>query len=275
MVGAVPDAVRVRHRLLGHDVASEVHVVAPEVDQLTGTVDLRLGDGLALAEHGGGVDPRPPRTGEQVGGLQQHRGAVVEGQLAPSRRRRPGRVDGELRVGGRRIAHRAEHLRVRVRLTYVDRRAAPGHPPAADGVRQIDRRRRQLLQGDVQVRALGAPRPVLQDGLVAGGGDGRDGIHERWLLRAGTAQGDDGPAYGPAMVARRPAVRRPGTVASGVAEIGQQGPQLGHVVPGQVEVAVRVTLAGGVQHLQADDPPQIEALVHEHPAGRTLVTGRG
>src|SRR3712207_9139169 len=60
VVDPVPDAGRA-HRLLGHDLAGEVHVVAPEVDQLAGAVDLRLVGGLRLTQH------RRRRSGEGRG----------------------------------------------------------------------------------------------------------------------------------------------------------------------------------------------------------------
>ena len=60
-----------------------LHVEAPEVDQLARGVDLGLPRGLRLAQHRGRVEPRAPRTGEQVGRLEDDRGAVVEGEGAP------------------------------------------------------------------------------------------------------------------------------------------------------------------------------------------------
>ena len=73
VVGAVPDAGAVGDRLLGEDLPGVVDVEAPEVDELAGRVDLGLEGGLRLAEHGRRVEPLPPRTGEQVGGLEEDR----------------------------------------------------------------------------------------------------------------------------------------------------------------------------------------------------------
>ena len=78
VVGAVPDARAVRDRLVGEDLLGVVDVEAPEVDQLAGAVDLGLERRLRLAEHGGGVDPLPPRAGQQVGRLEQDGAPVVE-----------------------------------------------------------------------------------------------------------------------------------------------------------------------------------------------------
>ena len=84
VIGAVPDALGVGDRLLGQDLPGEVHVEPPEVGELAGRVDLRLVGGLGLAEHGRGVDPGPPRPGQQVGGAQQDRRAGIEVQRPPA-----------------------------------------------------------------------------------------------------------------------------------------------------------------------------------------------
>ena len=92
VVGAVPDAGAVGDRLLGEDLPGEVDVEPPEVDQLAGRVDLGLERGLRLAEHGRGVEALAPGTGQQVGGLEDDRGPVVERHRPPAGsgvRRRP------------------------------------------------------------------------------------------------------------------------------------------------------------------------------------------
>ena len=61
-------------------------------------VDLGLVAGLGLAEHRGGVEPVAPRPGQQVGGAQQHGGALVEGQRAPRRGGPQRGLDGALGV---------------------------------------------------------------------------------------------------------------------------------------------------------------------------------
>ena len=128
VVGAVPDAGAVRDRLVGEDLLGVVDVEAPEVDQLAGRVDLGLEGRLRLAEHRGGVDPLAPRAGEQVGGLEQDRAALVERQRAPRRRgvggglrRRPWRRPG-------RVLQDAEHVLVVVRLHDLDLGAAAASP---------------------------------------------------------------------------------------------------------------------------------------------------
>ena len=84
VVEPVPDAWR-RDRLLGQDAAREVHVEAPEVGQLAGRVDVGLVARLALAQHRRGVDRVAPRARQQIGGLQEDGGSVVEAQRPPRR----------------------------------------------------------------------------------------------------------------------------------------------------------------------------------------------
>ena len=84
VVDAVPDAGR-GLRLLGHDLAREVHVEAPEVDQLAGGCRSRPGSAVLLwPSIVAALSGLPPRPGQQVGRLEEDRGAVVEGELAPA-----------------------------------------------------------------------------------------------------------------------------------------------------------------------------------------------
>ena len=140
------------------DLAGEVHVEAPEVDQLAGRVDLGLVGRLALAQHRRGVDPGAPRPGEQVGGLEQDGGAVVEGQVAPGRGGGDGGVDGGSGIRLRRAAGDAEHLAVGVRLADLDPLPLARDAGPADGVRQLVARRGQLDEGHLERRpARGCP----------------------------------------------------------------------------------------------------------------------
>ena len=125
VVGAVPDAGAVGDRLVGEDLLGVVDVEAPEVDQLAGGVDLGLERGLRLAEHGGGVEPLAPRAGQQVGGLEQDRAAVVERTSPASRAPRRSRPSTAASASAcRGVLQRAEHVLVVVRLDDVDLRAA-------------------------------------------------------------------------------------------------------------------------------------------------------
>ena len=92
---AVPDARR-GDRLLLVDPVHERDVEAEEVDQLAGRVDLRLVDGLRLAEHRGRVDRVAPRPGEQLGGAEEDRGALLPGDAVPVLPGLAGRLDRRL-----------------------------------------------------------------------------------------------------------------------------------------------------------------------------------
>ena len=97
----VPDARR-GDRLLLVDARHELDVEAQEVDQLAGGVDLGLVRGLRLAEHRRGVERRAPRAGEQLGGAQEDRGALLPGQARPVLPRLAGGADRALDLGLRR-----------------------------------------------------------------------------------------------------------------------------------------------------------------------------
>ncbi len=73
---AVPES-RWAHRLVFVDVDHELDVVAQEVGKLTDRVNLRLIDVLRLSEHRDRVDARAPRSGDEVGRLQEDRRAVL------------------------------------------------------------------------------------------------------------------------------------------------------------------------------------------------------
>ena len=128
VVGAVPDAGAVRDRLVGEDLLRVVDVEAPEVDQLAGGVDLGLERRLGLAQHGRGVDPLPPRAGQQVGGLEDDR-ARARRSPWPASRARPSRpCTAALASAWRGVLQYAEHVLVVVGLDDLDLRAAAGPP---------------------------------------------------------------------------------------------------------------------------------------------------
>ena len=135
VVEAVPHARR-GDRLLGQQLAGEVDVEAQEVDQLAGGVDLRLVAGLGLAEHGGAVERVAPRAGEQVGGLQEDRGAVLEGHFTPKWGGLLGGRHRRHRIGVGRIVGDSQHMSVLVRLDDVDRLTAGHTLLPIDGHRQ-------------------------------------------------------------------------------------------------------------------------------------------
>lgn len=95
--------------------------------------------------------------GEQLGGAQDDRGAVVEGHRAPGRGSGQGRVDRVLGVllGG--AAEGADDGLVVVRLDDLELLAAAEALHTADGHRQLARVLGQLLELDLEAGALGEP----------------------------------------------------------------------------------------------------------------------
>ncbi len=178
VVGAVPDALGVRHRLLAQDLGAVVDVEAPEVDQLAGSVDLGLPGRLRLPQHGGGVEGLPPRTGCQLGGLEQNRRAVLERHGPPCRCRLGGRLDGVLGVLAVGAARDPEHLLVVVRLDDGELRAVAPPLLTADGRREISLCLLQLDELLLERSALGAAGGVVEVRLVDRCGNGGVGVHE-------------------------------------------------------------------------------------------------
>src|SRR5680860_837391 len=179
VVGAVPDALAVGHRLLGEDLAAEVHVEAPEVDQLAGRVDLRLDRGLGLAQHRRRVEGLAPRPAQQLGGAQEHGRAVVVPQRTPGRRGGRGGVHRGPGVLAGGAAERSEHVGVLERGHDVRLPSAAGDALAVDPVRQVGPGPPELGEAHLERRALGAAGCVVVDGLVDGGGYSGHGVHDR------------------------------------------------------------------------------------------------
>ncbi len=115
-----------RGRLPGDDLAGGGDVETPEVDQLTGRVDLRLVAALALPEHGRGVESVPPLPRKELGCPQKHRGPVFLGQRPPAGACRQRRVHRVGDVAGCRRPSRAQHQRVPVRGHDLERLAGTG-----------------------------------------------------------------------------------------------------------------------------------------------------
>ena len=108
--------------------------------ELAGRVDLGLVGGLGLAEHGGRGELLAPRSGQQVGGAQEHRGALVERQSPPSRPW-PAIAASTAAVASAcpALVSVPSTARVPVRLDDVDALAVAHPVRAADDVRQVDR----------------------------------------------------------------------------------------------------------------------------------------
>ena len=88
----------VAERLFVEQFLRVVHVEAPEVDELRGGIDLGLERRLRLSEHGRRVDRVAPGRGQQLGGLEDHGGAILEGPAGPLGARGCGRLDRLLHV---------------------------------------------------------------------------------------------------------------------------------------------------------------------------------
>jgi len=54
-----------------------------KIDEFGGRIDLGLVDCLGLAEHGRGIQRRPPRSGGEIGGLEKNRRALLPGTPRP------------------------------------------------------------------------------------------------------------------------------------------------------------------------------------------------
>ncbi len=165
VVHLVPHAV-VGDRLLLVQLLRVEGVVAPEVDQLTGGIDLGLERGLGLAQHGGRVQGGPPGGGEQLRRAQEHGGAVLPGPARP------------LPLRGLRGLDRQHHL-LRARLVPVGQDVAVivGHHgrglvAGADVFASDD-------QGHVQALARHAREPGLQLGALGAAGS----VGPDWLVR--------------------------------------------------------------------------------------------
>ena len=164
-----------RERLVLVDLPHEVDVVAEEVDQLAGGVDLGLERVLALAEHGGGVERVAPRAFEEVGGAEEDGGAVVPVHPHPVVPGLDGGFDGAVHLGLAALVLDAEDAAVLVRGDDLGR--APGLDAlAADHGGDVDRLLAHLHEAGAERGALGAAGGVGADGLVDGDGRGEDGV---------------------------------------------------------------------------------------------------
>ena len=124
-----------------------------------------------------------PRTGEQVGGLEQDRAAVVDRHRPPGRGRGGRGLDGRLGVARRGVLHGAEHVLVVVRLHDVDLPAAARAPPAVDVGAEVVLAPLEPGELGEQRLSLGAAGRVGQVGLVDRDGREGDGVHARDVVR--------------------------------------------------------------------------------------------
>ena len=92
-----------------------------------------------MAEHRRGGDFLPPRPGQQVGGSQEYRGALVERHRRPSVFAAIGGLDGRGGVGVHGVGQGAQLRGVPVRLDDVDTLSVAHSVSAADDMREVDR----------------------------------------------------------------------------------------------------------------------------------------
>ena len=164
-------------RLLAGQFMREVRVEAPEIDDLARGIDFGLHHRLALPEHRRAVERVAPRRGEQIRGLQKHRGAILE------RPARPFLVRGERGVHGlgherrRRLVIRGEHVAVVVRHHGL-LNGARADVFAADDDGNVDLFAGHLREPRLERRAFRRARLVRSNRLV-------DGVHQAILPPAG------------------------------------------------------------------------------------------
>ena len=119
----------------------------------------------------------PPRSGQQVGGPQEDRGALVERGGLPAGLGGDGGLDGGGRVGVLGVGEGAQPRGVAVRLHHVDARPAAHPVLAADDVRQVDRVGGQRCERVGEPGAFGRAGRVFVDRLVGGQRHVGDGVH--------------------------------------------------------------------------------------------------
>jgi hypothetical protein len=157
-----------------------MHVEAQEVDDFARRVDLGLEDGLALPQHGRGIEPLPPRARQQIGGAKEHRRAILEPPPAPVSLGPAGRGD---RVPDRPpvgLMGGPQVLAVPVRRYHLHRLAAPDIL-AVDHRGNVGDRCSHGLELGLERRTLRTPRRIVEDRLVAGRRNIRSSSHEGTL----------------------------------------------------------------------------------------------
>ena len=159
------------------DLAGEFDVEPPEVDQFARRVDLGLVRGLGLAQHRRRAQLLPPRSGEQVGGAEEDRGALVEWGRFPAGLGGDRRFDGGGRVGALGVGEGAQPRAVAVWLNHVGAGPATHAVGAADDVGQIYRVGGEHFQGIGEPGALPRAGCVFENRLVGRRGHVGDGVH--------------------------------------------------------------------------------------------------
>lgn len=176
--GAVPDAIGVLEGLDLVDVLGVIAVEAEEISEFSGGVNLGLPGVLALTKHGGGHELVPVLGGDEVSGLEEDGGTVVEGHGLPCVTGGEGALDGLLGEGGIGGLVLAEELLVLARhglalellslggmeLLAVDH---DGDLEGGGAVHTVD--------GSAKLLSLLASRSIVVHGLIADSGELKGG----------------------------------------------------------------------------------------------------
>ena len=164
--------------------------------ELAGRVDLGLVRGLRLPEHRRGVERVAPRPGEQLGGAQEDRGALLPRPARPVLPGRRGRVD-RLRARARRRPGGRRRARARVSCGITAGVVLPvvtSLPPITSGI--SIRSPRICSSRACSARAPGS-RARVADRLVAGRRRAEDRRARSWASapRRGRSAVDEHPDH--------------------------------------------------------------------------------
>ena len=142
-----------------------VNVVTDKVGELTGGVDFSLIGGLALAQHGGGVELCPPGTGQQVAGLHEDGCSVLPGHIGPGALGGHDRLDGHFQLLFAGHAALGQHMVMVV--GHGDGYGVLGEDLlAADDQRDLYHLSALALKLGLEGRPLGAAGHIAAYGLV-------------------------------------------------------------------------------------------------------------
>ena len=149
------------------DTDEVVGVVAPEVDELAGGVDLGLVGGLRLVEHRGRVQGLAPRAGEKLRRAEEDRHALLPRRPRPLRPRVRGGGDRLLDLVGAALVDVGEDVLLAMGHDRLEGRAR-ADVLAADDARDLHSFRLQLLEARLELGALRATGRVRAHRLVDG-----------------------------------------------------------------------------------------------------------
>src|SRR5439155_889207 len=170
-----------REGLLAVDLLGKGDVEAPEIDQLARRVDLRLVNGLRVAEARSRVEDHAIGTGQELRRPEKDPGPVVPGHARPRAVRPERGVDRVRDLGRARLVPDREDVPVIVRH---DGLGGPSghHRPAVDTRCDLGHLARHPGELGPHSLALGAAGGVGQNGLVTRGRHGDDRVRHVVLL---------------------------------------------------------------------------------------------